>query len=616
MAKIVDPDSLNQGTEVVFDRGARTIQLLIAGNLDDSSPGATSGVTLQAVYSFCKEEWKDDTNLNKQPFPLFAVTETQMQLQNGWQWADATTRQLLRDGGWTESVGAENGDIYAGFVSLGTFDADTDQARYQQVIGYDQSTSTFDKTGQLNEAVLVFDADGPDLTGYFKATLRVQAKTYGEYNLLVESGLSALQNRLYSFPLTNGTDINVTNGDAFIDANPPYTGMDINFLKGSGFTTWANSTVYPAGAVVLDPIRQSGGSSNGTWWFTPGGGTTSGTGTADDTGITDWESYVGEEQIGSEWYAFNVVVRGNSGTKEQIHEFCQRELRRTADINDNLLGSPNQNAYGTVNGDASKRFTFFEGDLITRPGVLIRNFDANDTNAIQFSDITVDGGGLDAEDNPVTSTRRTFPFVAAGTLNFSDNLVNETNANTFYVMYFTYIETITESTLAITGSSGATATLDNTGGTDLTTLLQTNDWLTLSGFANAENNGRWEVTGAVTATTAALTKRQSPATPTDEVAGPSVTLNTNPFGTDGAIIVDDNSAVDIQGQVTTSPIAFDFDYDNNTQGGRIAGVDAPVSIMAQGLADSQNILVTGTITRATGLTFSVLAQDELNYSNP
>ena len=38
MAKIVDPDQLNQATEVVLDTGAKTIQLLVAGNLNDTAP--------------------------------------------------------------------------------------------------------------------------------------------------------------------------------------------------------------------------------------------------------------------------------------------------------------------------------------------------------------------------------------------------------------------------------------------------------------------------------------------------------------------------------------------------------------------------------------------------
>ena len=59
MALITDPDNLNQGVEVNFVTGTspKTIELVTAGNL------STDGVTLKALYSFCKEEWKDDASL-------------------------------------------------------------------------------------------------------------------------------------------------------------------------------------------------------------------------------------------------------------------------------------------------------------------------------------------------------------------------------------------------------------------------------------------------------------------------------------------------------------------------------------------------------------------------
>jgi hypothetical protein len=50
MAKLTDPDSLHQGVEVDFSTTAKTIALNIAGNL------TTDGVTLQCLYSFCKEQ--------------------------------------------------------------------------------------------------------------------------------------------------------------------------------------------------------------------------------------------------------------------------------------------------------------------------------------------------------------------------------------------------------------------------------------------------------------------------------------------------------------------------------------------------------------------------------
>lgn len=145
MAKLIDPDSLNQAAEVVIDTTAKTIQLLATGNLSNASPGSTSGVTLQAVYSFLKEEWKTDTALNKFKFPIKMFTKTDGIMINAWDWKDATTRSLIRDGGWEET----GGDKYASIVSLGNFDASTDQAYYQHVIGYDQSIVNFGHTGNL-----------------------------------------------------------------------------------------------------------------------------------------------------------------------------------------------------------------------------------------------------------------------------------------------------------------------------------------------------------------------------------------------------------------------------------------------------------------------------------
>lgn len=52
MALIIDPDDLNQGTEVTINTTAKTIALNVAGNLSDD------GATGQAFYSFLKEECK------------------------------------------------------------------------------------------------------------------------------------------------------------------------------------------------------------------------------------------------------------------------------------------------------------------------------------------------------------------------------------------------------------------------------------------------------------------------------------------------------------------------------------------------------------------------------
>jgi len=420
MAKIFDPDSLNQATEVVISTAGKTIQLLVAGNLDNTSPGSTSGVTLQALYSFLKEEWKTDAALNKFKFPIKMYTKTDGTFQNGWTFADATSRALVRDAGWTEGA-----NEYAGIVSLGNFDNSADQAYYANVVGYDQTTTDFDKTGNLNEAILT-----TGFTGYLKNFLRIEAKLYSEYDLLTEQSIAALEPVLYKLPLANTPDLKTAETDTNIDANTPYTNMKINYLKGKGFTTWANSTVYPAESVVQ--------ALTGRWFYTNTGGTSSGTDVGDDTGVTDWAAYDGEVQMGSIYYAFNRIVDGGTGTDRQIYDWMQRQLRKTTDINANDSTTVNQRSGLTILGNVAELAVEYVGDTLkTKGGLALSNFDSNSTNSIILRDITVDGGGVSTVTYlPATSTERSFPFVAAGNLNFSANLDTELDADTKYTMYF------------------------------------------------------------------------------------------------------------------------------------------------------------------------------------
>lgn len=515
MPKIIDPDSLAQGTEIVISTGAKTIQLLVAGNLSNASPGSTSGVTGLALYSFLKEEWKTDAALNKFKFPLQMFTKTDGQFINGWTFADSTSRNLMRDFGWTEGA-----NQYACIVSLGNFDASGDQAYYSHVTGYNQTSINFNKTGNLNESILI-----TGFTGYLKAFLRIQAKLYGEYNLLSEQNLTILEPVLYRLPLSNTSDLKINEIDGNIDANAPYTGMKVNYLKGVGFTTWANSTVYPAFSVVKD-------NTTGRWKFTVAGGTSSGTSTADDVGVT-WAAYDGEFQIGTGYYAFNRILTANNGTAQEIYNWSQRQLRKTTDINANDSPTVNQRSGLTINGNLASSLNSFLGDqLLTGQGLYISGYHSNSTNSITFNDITVDSGGINSTTLlPLVSTGRNVPYVATGTFEFSANLVSEPDVDTKYTVYFT----------------------TNPGGN---------------------------------------------------------------YDTSSAIIVKNNSAVDLTGQITGSSIAWTFDYDNNVQGGRTAGTDAAVTIVAQGLAGAQWVLATYTITRSVGQTITINAGDERNYANP
>ena len=84
MALITDPDLLtdsaaDDGSEEVFiNTTTKKIKLVVVGNL------STDGVTLKALYSFLKEEWKNDPNtknLAAFPFPMIPITDEAFEIK-------------------------------------------------------------------------------------------------------------------------------------------------------------------------------------------------------------------------------------------------------------------------------------------------------------------------------------------------------------------------------------------------------------------------------------------------------------------------------------------------------------------------------------------------------
>jgi len=543
MAKLFDPDDLNQGTEVVITTGTKKIQLLVAGNLVDTPTGATSGVTGKAFYSFLKEEWKSDAALNKFRFPLQMIYEAQFIWINGWGPADAQTRDLIRDAGFKETDGRENACI----ISLGAFNDPTVSAYYANVAGLDQTTSSFDKPGELNENIQIKGTGGtPNNTGYFKAFLRADQDTYSEYNLLTEQGLAALTYQAYRLPLSSEVDNDAVDNytqvgttDAGSISGVVYSELSIDFIQGTGYTT-ATARSYVLNEIVKDLQTP------GRWFRCTTAGSADATdinnlGTMGGAGDAVFTAFEGERQIGTNYYAFNRIIDANdvslvAARIPEIHSWAQYELSLGTDINADTTGT----TFGTVYGNVARRLTtIVAGKLNTKGGVYIDNFNVNDKNDINFFDITVDGG-VDSEYVPVVTTQRNFPFVSAGNMNFSQNLYDAyvaDNASTKYTMYFT-----------------------------------------------------------------------------NDDAGDNLGYD---FDTSNAIIVNDNGGTPITGNITAVSIAFDYDYSNNVQRGTGSdGTDAPVTVVAIAHDGAQWIEATGTITQATGLTFNVNANDELNYSNP
>lgn len=353
MALITDPDLLIDSTEIVINPAAKTIQLVEIGNL------SADGVTLRAVYSKIKILWNAGTYI-QYPFPMEAITAEQFELINGWTFADQTTINLIRNGGFAiKNANGTSAAEYACIVTLGSLGIG-DQVYFQQEVDGAAVNSVY--TGALNECLQIYgDINNGDFDyrDYLKVFVREYIKTYDSASIS-DIGVTNLTYQVYRFPLQNQGDLKITHDDTTSDAY----GVTIEYFGSNQQRT-----------------------------------------------------------IGSGTYDFNVIIDGNNRTIEEIYEAVQSALRKNTDIDNGL---------GTVIGETADELLYFVGDILTTyPGVYIDNFQAVDTNSIEFFD--------------VTDVKRVFPYIAAGKLIFSDNFLTDVTA--VYRMYYTSDVTAAETDL-------------------------------------------------------------------------------------------------------------------------------------------------------------------------
>lgn len=445
MALITDPDLLSQGVEVVIDTTAKTVTLDVAGNL------SSDGVTLKAIYSFLKEEWKDDSNLIKYDFPMTPITDEQMQIgvssrNNGWNWGDTTTRELIRTGGWQEvdATGTVTAE-YTGVITLGSLVSGT-QVYSQNTSG--GATSDFVLTGPVNQAVQVYNSTGPvDTRGYLNLFAREQGNTYAA-STLSAIGVSEMTYQVYRFPLSTQEDIKISVADVGIDADTndvadvaPYSGMSIEFF-------------------ATPQVRSIGGVNRN----------------------------------------FGIIVDGNSGTAEQIYAFVQWSLRRTTDINEggtSLVGKIAPQLLEFVGDTLKTRYA--TNPLAGGNGVFIDNFLTADINRLVFVDNT--------------QTERIFPYTANIAFNFSSTLQSDGEA--IYRVFFTNDDAGTNSgndfgtdTAMILRSSTFFASTNRARTSNVATIttsvahgLAVGDVVEVSGMGGTGYNGTVVVLSAPTGTT-------------------------------------------------------------------------------------------------------------------
>ena len=326
MPKITSRSGLAVGTELTIDETLKTFTLNVAGNLV-----AKDGVTLQALYSKFVELWATATYQDS-PFPMYAIDALSGQFQfgtdgstfSGWKPANDATRQMLRDGGWSEfnSAGVLARQ-YVGIVGLGSVSLGS-QLYYQKVLGGTAANFTF--TDQCNEGIQVFGNVAADATTttfdsrvYFKSYVREYGKKYKD-SILADTGKTATGPYLVNMLLSNEDDLKIQAADGAM-TGAPYNGITVAYYT-------ANQT------------RSIGGTNRN----------------------------------------FKIIINGNGATLEQIYTKVQYLLRQNSDINTGGTA-------GVKTGKIQSALLNFVGDtLVTSTSVYVDNILAADSNRIEFYD--------------------------------------------------------------------------------------------------------------------------------------------------------------------------------------------------------------------------------------
>ena len=331
MALITSPLQLNTGVEVTIDTTNRTFALNTT-TADPTSNLSTDGVTLQALYSYFKEEWKNDGTLIPFPFPMVAITPEQFEFVEDWEPLDDATRKLIRTGGWAEVDASGNHKReFVGVITLGNIDAG-DFAYYAFASDTEKTDFTFD--GAVNEPVKIFESGvgAFDKRGeVLSLFIRQPGKTYDRITTNA-IGISNITYKVERFPLSENIDSNITVTDADIQTQAPYTNMTMSFLE-------------------LPQTKAMGTNSPN--------------------------------------FDFGVIVNAAGGTSQQVYEYIQYRLRLNDNINEVFEGTP-------VNGLLADEMAEFIGDrldtlFVTNPagggsGVFIEEINELFINDVRYVD--------------------------------------------------------------------------------------------------------------------------------------------------------------------------------------------------------------------------------------
>ena len=330
MAKITSKTGLVVGTNLLIDEVARTIQLTVGGSLI-----AKDGVTWQALYSKLVDLWATSTYQDS-PFPAYAIDALSGQFQigtdgstySGWTFLNDATRNMLRDGGWSEySAAGVLLQQFSGFVGLGSVSSGA-QAYYH--LAASDAPTNFPFTDQFNVGIKVFgDATHGnfDKRTYAKTFCREYGKKF-KSSVLADTGATATGANKQNFLISNEDDLKIQ-------------GL-LGAVQATGDTAMSGAP-YSGITIAYYTLNQS-------------------------------------RTINSVSCNFKIIINGNNATLEQIYAKVQYLLRQGTDIN---TGGTAGAKIGKIQSDL---LTFVGDTLVTSTSVFIDNLQTADSNRVEFYD--------------------------------------------------------------------------------------------------------------------------------------------------------------------------------------------------------------------------------------
>jgi len=495
------------------------------------------------------------------------------------------------------------------------------------------STLVLTTTGLTIDATDTTARLSVDNDNAFKVGVRVRdgdtnGKTFGQSNL-AGAGKSVLANYAFSFPLANATDLKITETDANIDGNTPYTGMSMEIFSGG----------QSRGGLVGGP------------------------------------------------YNFGMIITGNNGTNIEVFEWLQRQLRKNSDIDSGAgvnfgralelmarfngdtaeFGSPDggvnfpDNPEGGGSGlfvdglnaasDNATKFWDNTGALRSKPESIAITLDGNSTiiddtaseydlyfdrtirtaqaaltdfvltnatskitsvgsNLPNNSEIVVNSyirvsgltGGDDAMNGVYQITAITTPTsdwtvvrydnativdVTTTAVDLDQNCVDTPDA----IIVHTNVNVATSADVSFTSADTITSAGSEFG------VFAVGDRIEVEGSTSGLNDGLWEVLTASATTLTVSPERISPGAITTQGTGPTVTITTL-----------------FSGDFTADVVA-NFAYDDNVQGGRSVSTETSVVAKAIGQLTAQYIpSPVSAIVSGTPVTIPLFAATERNVT--